>query len=282
MDMRTDMVLQLQSVGVDVECHHHEVATAGQCEIDFRFDTLIKAADNMCKYKYVVRNVAHQYGKTVTFMPKPIYSDNGSGMHTHQSLWNKGKPLFAGDLYAGLSQTALWYIGGLLKHAPAIVAFAAPSTNSYKRLVPGFEAPVNLAYSRRNRSAAVRIPMYSANPKAKRVEFRPPDASCNPYLAYSAMLMAGLDGVEKQIDPGGPLDQDIFELSKDELKNVPSVPGSLEESLKALEQDHAFLLKGGVFTKETIDLWIDYKMTKEVNPMRMRPHPYEFHLYYDI
>jgi glutamine synthetase len=282
MDMRTDMVLQLQAVGVDVECHHHEVATAGQCEIDFKFDTLIKAADNMCKYKYIVRNVAQQYGKTVTFMPKPIFSDNGSGMHTHQSLWNKGKPLFAGDLYAGLSQTALWYIGGLLKHAAAVVAFAAPSTNSYKRLVPGFEAPVNLAYSRRNRSAAVRIPMYSANPKAKRLEFRPPDPSCNPYLAYSAMLMAGLDGIENKIDPGGPLDQDIFELSKEELKNVPSVPGSLEESLKALEKDHMFLLKSGVFTKETIDLWIEYKMAKEVNPMRMRPHPFEFHLYYDI
>jgi glutamine synthetase len=282
MDMRTDMVLQMQAVGIDVECHHHEVATAGQCEIDFRFDTLIKAADNMCKYKYVIRNVAQQYGKTVTFMPKPIFSDNGSGMHTHQSLWNKGKPLFAGDQYAGLSQTALWYIGGLLKHAPAIVAFAAPSTNSYKRLVPGFEAPVNLAYSRRNRSAAVRIPMYSANPKAKRLEFRPPDPSCNPYVAYSAMLMAGLDGIENKIDPGGPLDQDIFELSKEELKHVPSVPGSLEESLKALHHDHAFLLKGGVFTKEFIDLWIDYKMTKEVNPMRMRPHPFEFHLYYDI
>ena len=282
MDMRTDMVLQMQGVGIDVECHHHEVATAGQCEIDFRFDTLIKAADNMCKYKYVIRNVAQQYGKTATFMPKPIFSDNGSGMHTHQSLWNKGKPLFAGDLYAGLSQTALWYIGGLLKHAAAIVAFAAPSTNSYKRLVPGFEAPVNLAYSRRNRSAAVRIPMYSANPKAKRLEFRPPDPSCNPYLAYSAMLMAGLDGIENKIDPGGPLDQDIFELSKEELKHVPSVPGSLEESLKALHHDHAFLLKSGVFTKEFIDLWIDYKMSREVNPMRMRPHPFEFHLYYDI
>jgi glutamine synthetase len=230
----------------------------------------------------VVRNVAYQYGKTVTFMPKPLYGDNGSGMHTHQSLWNKGKPLFAGDGYAGLSQTALWYTGGLLKHAPAIVAFAAPSTNSYKRLVPGFEAPVNLAYSRRNRSAAVRIPMYSASPKAKRLEFRPPDASCNPYLAYAAMLMAGLDGIENKIDPGGPLDKDIFELSKEELSHVPSVPGSLEESLKALEKDHAFLTKGGVFTKEFIDLWIDYKMSKEVNPMRMRPHPFEFHLYYDI
>ena len=281
-DLRTDMVLQLQACGITVECHHHEVATAGQCEIDFRFETLIRAADNMMIYKYVVRNVAAQYGKTVTFMPKPIFSDNGSGMHTHQSLWGKGKPLFAGEGYAGLSQTAMWYIGGLLKHAPAIAAFAAPSTNSYKRLVPGFEAPVNLAYSRRNRSAAVRIPMYSTNPKAKRVEFRPPDPSCNPYLAYSAMLMAGLDGIENKIDPGPPLDKDIFELSAEELKYVPSLPGSLEESLKAMEKDHAFLTKGGVFHEEFIRLWIDYKMTREVNPMRMRPHPYEFHLYYDI
>jgi glutamine synthetase len=281
-DLRTDMVMHMQGVGIEVECHHHEVATAGQCEIDFKFDTLIKAADNMMKYKYVVRNVAYQYGKSVTFMPKPLFADNGSGMHTHQSLWNGGKPLFAGDGYAGLSQMALWYIGGLLKHAAAVVAFAAPSTNSYKRLVPGFEAPVNLAYSRRNRSAAVRIPMYSNNPKAKRLEFRPPDPSCNPYLAYSAMLMAGLDGIENKIDPGGPLDKDIFDLSKEELSHVPSVPGSLEESLKALEKDHAFLTKGEVFHKDFIDLWIDYKMSREVNPMRMRPHPFEFNLYYDI
>ncbi|MGC1829426.1 MAG: type I glutamate--ammonia ligase [Candidatus Acidiferrales bacterium] len=281
-DLRTDMVLQMQACGMEVECHHHEVATAGQAEIDFKFDTLINAADKMMKYKYIVRNVAYQYGKTATFMPKPIFADNGSGMHTHQSLWNKGKPLFAGDGYAGLSQMALHYAGGLLKHAPAIVAFAAPGTNSYKRLVPGFEAPVNLAYSKRNRSAAVRIPVYSENPKSKRLEFRPPDASCNPYLAYSAMLMAGLDGIENKIDPGGPLDKDIFELSAEELAHVPSLPGSLDEALAALHKDHAFLTKGGVFTKEFIDLWIDYKMTKEVNPMRMRPHPYEFHLYYDI
>ena len=279
-DMRTDMVLKMQEVGIDVECHHHEVATAGQAEIDFRFDTLIRAADNMMKYKYVIRNVAYQYGKTVTLMPKPLWNDNGSGMHTHQSLWGKGKPLFAGDGYAGLSQMALHYIGGLLKHAPAIVAVAAPGTN--KRLVPGFEAPVNLAYSKRNRSAAVRIPVYSASPKAKRLEFRPPDPSCNPYLAYSAMLMAGLDGIENKIDPGQPLDKDIFELSKEVMARVPSLPGSLEDALKALEKDHAFLTKGGVFTKEFIDLWIDYKMSKEVNPMRMRPHPYEYHLYYDI
>jgi glutamine synthetase len=281
-DLRTDMVLQMQACGLSVECHHHEVATAGQSEIDFKFETLVRAADNMMIYKYVVRNVAYQYGKTVTFMPKPLFQDNGSGMHTHQSLWAKGKPLFAGDEYAGLSQTALWYIGGLLKHAAAIVAFAAPTTNSYKRLVPGFEAPVNLAYSKRNRSAAVRIPVYSQNPKAKRLEFRPPDASCNPYLAYSATLMAGLDGVENKIDPGQPLDRDIYEMSSEELKRVPSLPGSLEESLRALEKDHAFLTKDGVFTEEFIRLWIDYKMAREVNPMRMRPHPYEFQLYYDI
>jgi glutamine synthetase len=281
-DMRTEMVMRLQEAGIPVECHHHEVATAGQAEIDFRFETLIKAADNMCKYKYIVRNVAYRNGKTVTFMPKPIFTDNGSGMHTHQSLWKGGKPLFAGDKYAGLSEMALWYIGGLLKHAAAIVAFAAPTTNSYKRLVPGYEAPVNLAYSRRNRSAAVRIPMYSTNPKAKRLEFRPPDPSCNPYLAYSAMLMAGLDGIENKIDPGGPLDKDIFELSPEEAAKVPSVPGSLDASLHALQKDHAFLTKGGVFAKEFIDLWVEYKMKKEVDPVRMRPHPHEFELYYDI
>jgi glutamine synthetase len=235
----------------------------------------------MMLFKYVVRNVAYQYGKTVTFMPKPLFQDNGSGMHSHQSLWLKGKPLFAGDGYAGLSQTALWYIGGLLKHAPAIAALAAPTTNSYKRLVPGFEAPVNLAYSRRNRSAAVRIPMYSPDPKAKRIEFRPPDPTCNPYLAFPAMMMAGLDGIEHKTDPGEPLDRDIYDMSPEELKNVPSLPGSLEESLRALEGDHEFLLKGDVFTKEVINLWIKYKLDKEVNAVRMRPHPYEFALYYD-
>jgi glutamine synthetase len=225
--------------------------------------------------------VAYQYGKTVTFMPKPLFQDNGSGMHVHQSLWLKSKPLFAGELYAGLSQTALWYVGGLLKHAPAVAAFAAPTTNSYKRLVPGFEAPVNLAYSRRNRSAAVRIPMYSASPKAKRIEFRPPDASSNPYLAYSAMLMAGLDGIENKIDPGEPLDRDIYDMSPEELQNVPSLPGSLEEALRALEGDHEFLLKGDVFTREVVDLWVSYKMKNEVQAVGMRPHPYEFALYYD-
>ncbi len=280
-DLRTEMVLSLERCGLQVECHHHEVATGGQSEIDFRFNPLVKAGDSLMLFKYIVRNVAHQYGKTVTFMPKPLFQDNGSGMHTHQSLWLKNKPLFAGELYAGLSQTALWYIGGLLKHAPALAALVAPTTNSYKRLVPGFEAPVNLAYSRRNRSAAVRIPMYSPSPKSKRVEFRPPDASSNPYLAYSAMMMAGLDGIENKIDPGGPLDRDIYDMSPEELKNVPSLPGSLEESLRALERDHQFLLKGDVFTQEVIELWIGYKMKNEVQAMRMRPHPYEFALYYD-
>jgi glutamine synthetase len=280
-DLRTEMTLAMERCGLQVECHHHEVASGGQAEIDFRFNPLVKAGDSIMLFKYIVRNVAQQYGKTVTFMPKPLFGDNGSGMHTHQSLWLKNKPLFAGEFYAGLSQTALWYIGGLLKHAPAIAALAAPTTNSYKRLVPGFEAPVNLAYSRRNRSAAVRIPMYSPSPKAKRIEFRPPDASCNPYLAYAALLMAGLDGIENKIDPGEPLDRDIYDMSREELKNVPSLPGSLEESLRALEADHEFLLKGDVFTQEVIDLWIGYKMQNEVQAVRMRPHPYEFALYYD-
>jgi glutamine synthetase len=281
-DLRTEMTLKMEGCGLNIECHHHEVATGGQAEIDMKYDTLVRSADHMMLYKYVARNVAYQYGKTVTFMPKPLFQDNGNGMHTHQSIWLKGKPTFAGDQYAGLSQTALWYIGGLLKHAPAVVALAAPTTNSYKRLVPGFEAPVNLAYSRRNRSAAVRIPMYSPNPKAKRLEFRPPDPSCNPYLAFAAMLMAGIDGIENKIDPGEPLDKDIYDLSPEELKAVPSLPGSLEESLSALEKDHDFLLKGDVFTEEIVQLWIDYKMNNEVNAIRMRPHPYEFQLYYDI
>jgi glutamine synthetase len=281
-DLRTDMVTQMMACGMNVECHHHEVATAGQCEIDLRFDTLLQSADNMMKYKYIIKSVAHQYGKTVTFMPKPIFGDNGSGMHTHQSLWQKGNPLFAGDKYAGLSQAALWYAGGLLKHARSISAFSAPTTNSYKRLVPGYEAPVNLAYSSRNRSAAVRIPMYSASPKAKRLEFRPPDPSCNAYLAFSAMLMAGLDGIENKIDPGQPLDKDIFELSAEESEKVPSMPGSLDEALKALSDDHQYLLKGDVFTQDLIDLWIEYKTKNEADAVRMRPHPYEFHLYYDI
>lgn len=281
-ELRTEMVLQMQQAGLEVECHHHEVATGGQAEIDVKFDTLVKSADNMLLYKYIVRNVANEYGKTVTFMPKPLFGDNGSGMHTHQSLWKSGKPLFAGEGYAGLSQTALYYIGGLLKHAPALAALIAPTTNSYKRLVPGYEAPVNLAYSRRNRSAACRIPMYSSSPKSKRVEFRPPDPSCNPYLAFAAMLMAGLDGIENKIHPGEPLDRDIYDLKPEELKNVPSLPGSLEEALNALEDDHEFLLKGEVFTEDVVRTWIDYKRKNEVDAVRLRPHPYEFQLYYDI
>ena len=233
-------------------------------------------------YKYIVKNVAQKYCKTATFMPKPIWNDNGSGMHTHQSLWKAGKPLFAGSRYAGMSELALYYIGGILKHAPALCAFVAPTTNSYKRLVPGFEAPVNLAYSSRNRSAGVRIPMYSPSPKAKRIEVRFPDPACNGYLAFAAMLMAGLDGIENKIDPGEPLDKDIYELGPEELAHVPSVPGSLEDALYALEKDHDFLMKGDVFTQDAIDVWIRYKRTKEVNELRLRPHPYEFALYYDI
>jgi glutamine synthetase len=280
-DLRAEISQLLGAAGINVECHHHEVASA-QCEIDFRFSTLLGTADNLQLFKYIVRNAAYSRGQAVTFMPKPLYGDNGSGMHCHQSLWKDEKPLFAGDGYAGLSETARFYIGGLLKHAPSIVAFAAPTTNSYKRLVPGFEAPVNLAYSARNRSAAVRIPMFSQNPKQKRVEFRPPDPSCNPYLAFSAMLMAGLDGVQNRIDPGEPLDKDIYDLSPEELKDVPSLPGSLDESLRALEADHEFLLKGDVFTPDLINRWITYKREKEIQPLRMRPHPLEFALYFDI
>lgn len=281
-DLRSRMVQVMMECGLAIECHHHEVATGGQGEIDQRFDTLVKAADNMMLYKYIVRNVAYRAGKTVTFMPKPIFGDNGSGMHTHQSLWKDGKPLFAGDGYAGLSQLAMYYIGGLLRHARALSAIIAPTTNSYKRLTPGFEAPVNLAYSRRNRSAAVRIPMYSPSPKSKRIEFRPPDPSCNPYLAFAAMTMAGLDGVLNKIDPGEALDKDIYDLTPEELKNVPSMPASLEEALDCLEQDHAFLLKGDVFTEELLETYINYKRTAEAAAVRLRPHPYEFALYYDI
>jgi glutamine synthetase len=281
-DLRAEMVETMIRCGINIECHHHEVATGGQCEIDQRFDTLIKSADNMMLYKYVIRNVAYQYGKSVTFMPKPLFGDNGSGMHTHQSLWKDGKPQFAGDGYAGLSQMALHYIAGLLKHARALSAIIAPTTNSYKRLVPGYEAPVNLAYSRRNRSAAVRIPMYSASPKAKRVEFRPPDPSSNPYMAFAAMLMAGIDGILTKADPGDPLDKDIYDLSPEEMKKVPSMPSSLEEALGCLEDDHSFLLKGDVFTEELIETFINYKRKNEADAIRLRPHPYEFALYYDI
>jgi glutamine synthetase len=280
--IRSQMVLTMEAMGLQVEAHHHEVATAGQMEIDLTYATLTGTADNVMTYKYVVKNTARKYGKTVTFMPKPIFNDNGSGMHIHSSLWRDGKPLFAGDGYAGLSEMALHYIGGLLKHAPSIVAFAAPTTNSFKRLVPGFEAPVNLAYSRRNRSAAVRIPMYSNSPASKRVEFRPPDPSCNPYLAFAAILMAGLDGIENRIDPGEPLDKDIYGLGPQELAKVPSLPGNLELALDALRNDHDYLLKGDVFTEDVIATWIDYKMSREVAEVQLRPHPYEFALYYDI
>jgi len=280
-DIRTLMVMTMQAVGIEIETHHHEVATAGQCEIDMKFDTLVKMADQLMWYKYVVKNVAKQHGKTATFMPKPLFGDNGSGMHTHQSLWKNEKPLFAGDGYAGLSETALFYIGGLLKHAGAICAFANPTTNSYRRLVPGYEAPVNLAYSARNRSASIRIPMYSPSPKAKRLELRSPDPSCNPYLAFSAMLLAGLDGIEKRMHPGEPLDKDIYSLSPEELAEVPTVPGSLDRSLEALRNDHAFLLKGDVFSADLLDAWIAYKRENEVDHVRLRPSPSEFYLYYD-
>jgi glutamine synthetase len=281
-DIRTEMVLRMEQVGIRVEAQHHEVATAGQAEIDMRFDSLVNMADKLMWYKYIIKNVARRHGKTVTLMPKPLFNDNGSGMHCHQSLWKDGQPLFAGDVYAGISQTCLYYIGGILKHAPALCALVAPTTNSYKRLVPGYEAPVNLAYSSRNRSAGVRIPMYSPSPKAKRIEVRFPDPSCNPYLAFAAMLMAGLDGVENRIDPGEPLDKDIYELSPAELSKVPSVPGSLEGALKALEDDHEFLTKGDVFTQDALEMWIGYKRTREIDPVRLRPHPYEFKLYFDI
>jgi glutamine synthetase len=278
------MMLKMIDSGIGIEVHHHEVATAGQAEIDMKFDKLVTVADNLLLYKYIVKNVAKEHGKVATFMPKPVFMDNGSGMHTHQSLWTGETNLFFDkDGYALLSQLAKWYIGGLLKHAPAICAFAAPTTNSYKRLVPGYEAPVNLVYSMRNRSAAVRIPMYSENPRARRVEFRPPDPSSNPYLAFSAMLMAGIDGIKNKIDPGEPMDNvDIFELSADVANSIPQVPGSLEAALEALEKDHAFLMQGGVFTEDVIDVWIEYKKENEIDAIRLRPHPYEFYLYFDI
>jgi len=281
-NLRNEMVMEMVKLGMQVECQHHEVATAGQAEIDLRFDTLLKMGDNLMWYKYVIKNVAWRNGKTVTFMPKPLFGDNGTGMHTHQSIWKGGKNLFAGNEYGGLSKEALWYIGGILKHAKAICAFTNPTTNSYKRLVPGYEAPVNLAYSSRNRSAAVRIPMYSMSEKAKRIEVRFPDPSCNGYMAFAAMLMAGLDGIENKIDPGEALDKDIYSLSPEELANVPSTPGSLEEALNALENDHEFLMKGDVFTERCIKDWIEYKRENEADPVRMRPHPHEFELYFDI
>ncbi|CDM94459.1 MULTISPECIES: type I glutamate--ammonia ligase [Limnospira] len=280
-DLRTEMLLTMAQCGVPIEKHHHEVATGGQNELGIKFGTLVEAADNLMVYKYVIKNVAKKYGKTVTFMPKPVFNDNGSGMHTHQSLWKGGQPLFAGDGYAGLSQMALHYIGGILKHAPALLALTNPTTNSYKRLVPGFEAPVNLAYSQGNRSASVRIPLAGDSPKAKRFEFRCPDATANPYLAFAAMLCAGIDGIKNEIDPGEPLDVDIYDLTPEELRKIPSTPGSLELALEALENDHAFLTDCGVFTEDFVTNWISYKLDNEVNPMRLRPHPFEFSLYYD-
>lgn len=281
MDLRTDMTKNLMSVGIEVEVSHHEVATAGQCEIDMRFSPLTSMADQLLWFKYVVKNTAKQHGKTATFMPKPIYGDNGSGMHCHQSLWRGGKPLFAGDSYAGLSEMAMHYVAGILAHAPSLCALTNPTTSSYRRLVPGYEAPVNLAYSSRNRSAAIRVPMYSASPKARRIEVRFPDASCNPYLAFAAMMMAGLDGIQRKLEPGDPLDKDIYSLSPEELKGVPHVPGSLEASLEALETDHEYLLRGDVFTRDLIEEWVSFKREKEVDPVRLRPVPYEFFLYYD-
>ncbi|HTL52641.1 MAG TPA: type I glutamate--ammonia ligase [Planctomycetota bacterium] len=281
-DIRAEMTHTMIDIGIEIETHHHEVATMGQCEIDMKFDSLLTMADKMMKYKYVVKNTARKYGKTATFMPKPLFGDNGSGMHTHISFWKAGKPLFAGNGYAGLSDMAKYAIGGLLKHAPAILAISNPTTNSYRRLVPGFEAPVNLAYSSRNRSASIRIPMYSHSPKSKRLEFRCPDPATNPYLAFSAMTMACIDGITNKIDPGEPLDKDIYDLPPEELAKVPHTPGNLPEALAALKKDHAFLLKGDVFTEDLIDTWIEYKTKKEVEPMALRPHPYEFFLYYDI
>ena len=281
-DIRSEMILEMEKVGIAVEKHHHEVATAGQAEIDIRFDSLVRTADKMMMYKYIVKNVARRHGKTVTFMPKPIFGDNGSGMHTHQSIWKEGKPLFAGKEYAGVSQMCLHYIGGILKHAPALAAITNPTTNSYKRLTPGFEAPVLLAYSSRNRSAGIRIPMYSPSPKAKRIEVRFPDPGANPYLAFSAMLMAGLDGIENKINPGEPAEKDLYDLEAKEAAKIRTMPGSLDDALSNLEKDHKFLLKGGVFTEDLIESWIGYKRSKEVDPMRLRPHPYEFFLYYNI
>ncbi len=282
-DLRSEMMRVLEQVGIPIEVQHHEVGTAGQAEIDMRFDTITTMADKLMLYKYVVKNVARKRGYSVTFMPKPIFMDNGSGMHVHQSLWKGGEPLFFDEAgYAGLSDMARWYIGGLLSHAPAICAFSNPTTNSYKRLVPGYEAPVNLVYSQRNRSASVRIPLYSKSPKAKRLEFRCPDPSCNPYLAFSAMLMAGLDGIQNRIEPPPPVDKDLYDLPPEELAKVPQVPGSLNESLAALERDHDFLMKGNVFTPDVIETWIAYKKLHEIDQVQLRPHPWEFYLYYDI
>lgn len=282
-DLRSEMVMEMERMGIEIEVQHHEVGTAGQAEIDMKYDTLLRMADKVMLYKYIVKNVAHRAGRSATFMPKPLFQDNGSGMHVHQSLWREGNPLFYSETgYAGLSDIARWYIGGLLKHAHAVLAFAAPTTNSYKRLVPGYEAPVNLVYSQRNRSASCRIPLQSRSPKAKRIEFRCPDPSANPYLAFAACLMAGLDGVANRIEPPAPVDKDLYDLPAEELRRVPQVPSSLEEALHALENDNQFLKAGGVFTDDLIETWIEYKRKEEVDAIRLRPHPWEFALYYDI
>jgi glutamine synthetase len=280
-DTRTEMVLVLEKLGIPVEAHHHEVATGGQGEIDMRFNTLTRMADNVMIYKYVVKGVARKRGMTATFMPKPLFGDNGSGMHVHQSIWKGQQPIFAGDGYAGSSEVMRFYIGGLLKHAPALLAICAPTVNSYRRLVPGFEAPVNLGYSQRNRSAACRIPMYTTDPKAKRVEFRCPDPAANPYLCFAAMLMAGLDGIQRRINPGDPIDKNLYDLPPEEMARVPKAPGTLDEALDALESDHKFLMEGNVFTQDVIDTYLGYKRSREIDEMRLRPHPYEFFLYYD-
>jgi glutamine synthetase len=281
-DVRSEMMLTMIECGLKIEAQHHEVASGGQGEIDMKYAPLVEMADNVLKYKYIVKNVARKNGKTATFMPKPLFMDNGSGMHVHSSLWKDNKNLFAGSGYAGLSETAMYAIGGLLHHAPALCAICNPTTNSYKRLVPGYEAPVNLAYSRRNRSAAIRIPVYSPHWRAKRLEYRCPDGSCNPYLAFAGMLMAMLDGIKNKLNPGEPLDKDIYDLEPEELEKVPKTPGSLEEALNHLRQDQEFLLQGDVFTADVIDTWIWYKREREVDAMRLRPHPYEFALYFDI
>ncbi len=281
-EVRTDMILTMRGCGLRIEKHHHEVATAGQCEIGIRYDALARAADNIMIYKYIVKNVARKHGKVATFMPKPVFNDNGSGMHCNQSLWKDGQNIFFGDGYAELSQTALYYIGGLIEHAPSLAAILSPTTNSYKRLVPGFEAPVNLAYSRGNRSAAVRIPLTpEGHTGSKRIEYRPPDPSCNPYLAFPAMLMAGLDGIKRKIDPGGAISENIYHLPRERSERIRKLPGSLDEAIAQLECDHDYLLCGGVFTKDVLDTWVDFKRNREINPLRLRPHPYEFHMYHD-
>jgi glutamine synthetase len=281
-DLRSEIALMIIEYGIDVEVHHHEVGTAGQGEFDMRYKSLTKMADQVMLQKYILKNVAHAHGKTATFMPKPLFGDNGSGMHTHQSIWSKGTNLFFdSNGYALMSELGLYYIGGLLKHSPALLAFCAPTTNSYRRLVPGYEAPVNLVYSQRNRSACARIPVYTTSPEAKRVEYRPPDPTANPYLAFAAMLMAGLDGIVNKIHPGDPLDVDLYELTPEQAAKVKQVPGSLEEVLDALEADHDFLMNGDVYTPDLLETWLDYKRTREANEVRLRPHPYEFYLYYD-